>query len=252
MAHSINPVWLATGQDIKYWRSVLPPAEELGVNPKALFSKVYDQHLHAQLLPKTTSGPPTPKDFRGHIEMIGQDIALMLAGPKPTPEALGAALLEVLQNPLPVSSITIGAARNLADWLYRIMPAKADIQSAQFRRPSLSSVLAPGKLLNAHYQQVLKLAAEQGLIDKGKICQSVLDISAALPHITGVQNKIRNLKDLNARLKKVTAPRGAKAALAREFGVTRQAVDQWLSGESNPSADIAIRLQHWKPKLPAK
>jgi DNA-binding XRE family transcriptional regulator len=89
--------------------------------------------------------------------------------------------------------------------------------------------------------------------NEGEIkCKSMLDTLNPLLHSGGVQNDIRNLKGLIARLKRVTAPRGAKAALAREFKVTRQAVNQWLSGESNPSADIAIRLQYWKPKLPEK
>jgi DNA-binding XRE family transcriptional regulator len=89
--------------------------------------------------------------------------------------------------------------------------------------------------------------------NEGEIkCKSMLDTLNPLLQSGGVQNDIRNLKGLIARLKRVTAPRGAKAALAREFKVTRQAVNQWLSGESNPSADIAIRLQYWKPKLPEK
>jgi len=79
-----------------------------------------------------------------------------------------------------------------------------------------------------------------------------LDTPKLRPYIVGVKNNIRSLKDLVAHLRKVTAPRGSKAALAREFHVTRQAVNQWLSGESAPSADIAIRLQHWKPKPPEK
>ena len=85
-----------------------------------------------------------------------------------------------------------------------------------------------------------------------KYSKPMLDTVGSLPHTAGVQNDIRDLNGLIARLKRVTAPRGAKAALAREFHVTRQAVNQWLSRESNPSADIAIRLQYWKPKLPEK
>lgn len=37
--------------------------------------------------------------------------------------------------------------------------------------------------------------------------------------------------------------RGAKAALARRFGVTTQAVSQWLSGASMPSADTAFHIR---------
>jgi hypothetical protein len=97
-----------------------------------------------------------------------------------------------------------------------------------------------------------KRAATQSDIGDKIFSKEPLDILTAPPHIGGVQNEIRDLKGLIERLKKVTAPRGAKAALAREFKVSRQAVNQWLSGESNPSADLAIRLQYWKPKLPAK
>ena len=98
---------------------------------------------------------------------------------------------------------------------------------------------------------VAKMASKTATGGKTK-CKSTLDTLPPLPHTVGVQNEIRDLKGLIERLKKVTAPRGAKAALAREFKVSRQAVNQWLSGENNPSADIAIRLQYWKPKLPAK
>jgi len=96
------------------------------------------------------------------------------------------------------------------------------------------------------------LARESAARRQNSFGQSMLDKSKRSPHTAGVQDEICDLKGLIERLKKVTAPRGAKAALAREFKVTRQAVNQWLSGESNPSADIAIRLQYWKPKPPAK
>ena len=95
-------------------------------------------------------------------------------------------------------------------------------------------------------------AASEEPLSKKNTCKPQLDKASCVPHAGGVQNEIRDLNGLIARLKKVTAPRGAKSALAKEFKVTRQAVNQWLSGESNPSADIAIRLQYWKPKLPVK
>lgn len=90
-----------------------------------------------------------------------------------------------------------------------------------------------------------------GTKQEKKKSKDFLDKSRARTDYSRVQNEFRNLKELVAHLRRTTEPRGAKAALAREFGVTRQAVNQWLSGESAPSADIAIRLQHWRPK-PAK
>jgi transcriptional regulator with XRE-family HTH domain len=47
------------------------------------------------------------------------------------------------------------------------------------------------------------------------------------------------------RLRVVTKPRGAKAALAREFGVTPQAVHEWLKRRSAPSAESCLKLLDW-------
>lgn len=67
-----------------------------------------------------------------------------------------------------------------------------------------------------------------------------------------VQNKFRTFGELLDHLRKITEPHGAKAALAKDFKVTRQAVDQWLSGDAKPSAELCIQLQWWKPPQPAK
>jgi len=81
--------------------------------------------------------------------------------------------------------------------------------------------------------------------------QLAVDNKSSHDKTPGVQ-VFRNYGQLLNRLREITKPRGAKAALARQFNVSRQAVDKWLSGESKPSADIAIELQHWKPDQPKK
>jgi len=50
---------------------------------------------------------------------------------------------------------------------------------------------------------------------------------------------------LIAKLREKTKMRGQKAALARELKITRQAVDQWLSGNSKPTAETTLKLLHW-------
>jgi len=53
--------------------------------------------------------------------------------------------------------------------------------------------------------------------------------------------------ELRRRLRKAMAKHGAKARLARDLRVTRQAVDKWISGASAPSAEIALDLFHRFP-----
>jgi len=50
---------------------------------------------------------------------------------------------------------------------------------------------------------------------------------------------------LRARLNCTLSGYGAKSALAREFHVTPASVSEWLSGESSPTAETALRLLHW-------
>lgn len=50
---------------------------------------------------------------------------------------------------------------------------------------------------------------------------------------------------LRKRLQNSTAKKGARANLARAFGVTTAAVSQWLSGNSAPKADTTLRLLQW-------
>jgi len=50
---------------------------------------------------------------------------------------------------------------------------------------------------------------------------------------------------LQAKLLYFTEKRGARAALARNLGVARQAVSSWLSGAVSPNAETTLRLLEW-------
>lgn len=58
--------------------------------------------------------------------------------------------------------------------------------------------------------------------------------------------------ELRTRLAAATEQYGARAALAREFGVTPQAVAEWLSGASSPTAETTLRLLEWVTAEEAK
>lgn len=62
-----------------------------------------------------------------------------------------------------------------------------------------------------------------------------------LPKVT--RSEISSWQELHLLLRKALQSRGAKAALARTFGVTTQAVSQWVSNVSSPPADTALRLR---------
>jgi transcriptional regulator with XRE-family HTH domain len=54
------------------------------------------------------------------------------------------------------------------------------------------------------------------------------------------------------RAKQVTHAYGDKARMARDLGVTRQAVNQWLNGENAPSAELTLQLLNWVAAEEAK
>ncbi len=54
------------------------------------------------------------------------------------------------------------------------------------------------------------------------------------------------------RISKATSQRGDRARLARDLNVTRQAVSNWLSGASAPSAVITLHLLEWVSAEEAK
>lgn len=110
-----------------------------------------------------------------------------------------------------------------------------------FAEQTLQELLHSGKTSQKRLSQ-LKAEHEASEKQRGKYSQDALDIPKALSHTAGVKTKIRSLPDLMAALRERTKLRGQKAALARDLNVSRQAIDQWLSGNAKPSAEITFEL----------
>ena len=60
-----------------------------------------------------------------------------------------------------------------------------------------------------------------------------------------MKQPIQSWRELQQRLAVITEGRGGRAALARQFKVTPQAVSEWMRNKSMPSADTALRIHHW-------
>lgn len=85
-----------------------------------------------------------------------------------------------------------------------------------------------------------------------KICKRPVDIVSGPAIISAMSSGNAYWKSLAKRLSAVTPARGAKAQLAHELKVTRQAVNNWISGNSAPSAELALRLLNWVEQAEAQ
>jgi len=73
----------------------------------------------------------------------------------------------------------------------------------------------------------------------------MLDNVAGLTHDADVKSEILSLPQLLDELRKLTKHRGGKIALAHSMKVSRQAVDQWLSEATTPTAEMTFALVQW-------
>jgi transcriptional regulator with XRE-family HTH domain len=79
--------------------------------------------------------------------------------------------------------------------------------------------------------------------------QDVLDNESGKREDAFVKAKIKSLPELLKAVSNRVSERGKKTALARELGVSRQAVDQWLSGDAKPSAELTFKLLNWVEQM---
>jgi transcriptional regulator with XRE-family HTH domain len=201
--------WLADGDLPKAGCISIAPEIEAEIAPRQLFSEAYDRRLRAQVI-------------RAIKEASQETLALELyqaAGGSVEKSAADRArdIIQLWFLSLPIER---------HDALFRFLSFAA----AQFR---LASPAPP-------------ISVDQAFgIESGKECKEALDTVPCVPYNAGVKVRIRSLRELVHRLKQITSAPGAKASLARKLGVSRQAVSQWLSGKSNPTAEATLQLLNW-------
>lgn len=92
--------------------------------------------------------------------------------------------------------------------------------------------------------QVLPRGLQKSLLPyKDKIDMS----QGACGSVAGMRLEVPTWNQLKKSIAHLTSERGAKAALAKELGVSRQVLNNWLSdaGQGAPPADLTLRLFRW-------
>jgi|GEM_PF-2833088 len=145
---------------------------------------------------------------------------------------------------------------NLSGWLAALPDDKVDDFGAilcEYAESALTELgVAPETALQYRHLAIIQ-GQMRGRIQKDSHSaenktQSTLDKRAVLSDDVGVKTKDsrpKNLPGLLERIRVKTSERGQKTALAKALGVSRQAVDQWLSSDAKPSADLTFKLLNW-------
>jgi len=199
--------WLACGAGQVKGYVALPSEIGLEIKPRELFSSAWTRRI-AHL-----------------VQRRMQDVERMKRVLEAHPDAANKLLVDRLYNLALL-------------WFDRIPPGLYDDYFGELN--AISSAF-----FWRHQNEMLRLADKRSPAPSENGRQESLDNGKALAHNSDVKSEICSLSDLIAELRKLTVPRGVKAALARELKVSRQAVDQWLSGASSPSGETAIRLLNW-------
>ena len=90
--------------------------------------------------------------------------------------------------------------------------------------------------------QRLRTVPAVGLIRSAQIEKSSLTNVSESVNYLAVKPKFQGLLD---RLKKASAQRGKKSALAKFLGVSLVQVSQWLSGDREPGGETTLQMLHW-------
>jgi DNA-binding transcriptional regulator YiaG len=236
----MSPAWLATGQGERHPFFYLPSSEDLGIGDNALFSEVFDTHLALGYRPK----------YASPVMQVMVDLK------SPDQSSLRASLRDLVADSVApwLDEIPDESLNAFIDTFLKL--GKDALRG--FKRERWEKVLQRRRhrwivrQFKAKREAEAREATTARLEKREKECKEGLDTPPSTPHTSVVKVRIRSLRELVHRLKQVTSAPGAKAALARKLGVTRQAVGQWLSGKSNPTAEATLQLLNWVEEVEAE
>lgn len=245
----LNPFWLREGPPhpmLACHAIHYPPPEALNCPKNALFTDVFDLDLRQRLLASVSfwaipgRADPVfrlPQDALGRLEAVQVFAAFLARWLAALPDDQFNLFLDALFK----------AAADLLQTTFK--PEFGRAQEARFH----SLVLADAAAAVALAPAVTPRPAE-------KKAQEPLDTISVPWYSPDMQQVLRSLPDLIRRVSELSAPRRTKSNLARRLGVSRQALDQWLSGKTHPSAVMVFELLRWvgeqsgtstKPNAPA-
>jgi len=200
------------------------------VKPDSLFSSVFDGWLDE----------PTQRIEQAVIEMVGEES--FRAGK--FDDAVFSNFSPSDSTPPQAMAFYVKKLINLRlNWLpddLQLMYGKTLLQADKSFQSKHQGKIA--KLVAPAERKFLNPSAHVGSVKSEK--QVLLDTYPTLVDKEGVpkQIQIQSLPELLSWLRRETGQRGKKAQLARELKVSRQALDQWLAGDTKPSAEIIFEL----------
>lgn len=209
----INPVWLAMGHEPQRGNIFLPSLTALKEADNSLFSGVFDRHLWP-LFEKAALA----STFKMRVRYQRAEVW--------------------------AAAVKLWFAHFVPDDHLEILETELD----QFWKDFYARIPHDNELTRSVRDYQLKAYRSQNgerrAIGREKHLKVSLDIPVASGENAGVL-KITTLSELISTIKRFTKERGMKAALAKECGVTRQAVDQWISESAKPSAEAVFSALEW-------
>ncbi|MBI3418120.1 MAG: hypothetical protein HY043_22760 [Verrucomicrobia bacterium] len=248
--------WLAEGKDPQLLYVPVDDYEYLQIPKRAVFSKIYDSLLKPHIEFEIAA------ILKARSEENSRTSAMMKrAQNQPTVIEFGTKLespggWKVVTN----DEMTSTFLTRIRDFAWKIA---SEIPSAELERyadafeAAAQEIGASGKLTQAPTIEMAESEkSKPGAAVRRKtlsVVNNQLTIKSSIDNESSDMNKTTSLIDtLRERLRRVTTARGAKAALAKEFGVSRQAVSGWLSGVNKPEGETALHLLAWVTAEEAK
>jgi transcriptional regulator with XRE-family HTH domain len=232
----VNQRWLATGELPRSFYLFVHGEIENRISPRILFSEAYEQHL---------------KPFvEAELRFISETVNLSERDLDASHGRIGSINLRPCGEPVN-ETLSVLFNRSIST-CFRLLPSQLAASLFQELANTTRSFADRHKEELSSYSNELAPKPSEETAGRIKKEQAMLDTVSERLDDSQVQNRFKTLPELLEVLRKLTSERGVKASLGRELNVSRQAVDQWLSGQSKPSADSVLLLLDWIERISLK
>ncbi len=227
----LNPIWwvnegkgpMLQGR-VFFW----PSAKDLGVGPRAPFSRVYDTQLRQPLgrapITRFIRARRGFRVFTGPSDLWGRLVSK---------EKFGDFLSQWL------------AARpdSLVNDFMNDLFLRAAQVAARYPREKKEEIIEQRLAEIARIEGARRFGG--GVMPSAQEAEGQKELLTGLSIIPMMPSVKRELNDLRVRLKHLTQQRGKKTELARWLPAPLESVSRWLAGTIEPSGRIALRLLDW-------